>query len=68
MLSSFQSIQFKKKIFSDFSCSIGVHCNFCFKAAKENVIMVDESCTSALALVVIALCLNCQLVFIFLMK
>ena len=30
--------------------------------------MVDISCTLALALVVIALCLNCQLVFIFIVK
>lgn len=42
--------------------------NFVSKAANQNVIMVDISCTSALALVVIALCLNCQLVFIVIMK
>lgn len=68
MISFVQPMQILKNIFSAFNCSIGVHCNFCFKAANENVIMVDESCTSALALVVIALCLNCQLAFIFIMK
>lgn len=50
------------------NCPIDVYCKLCLKAANQNVIMVDISCTSALASVVIALCLNCQLVFIVIMK